>query len=106
MALMQAGKDVILPAMLNEQNARPLCDITNTIVTNQTIVLSGFNFVDLSQDFGTNWDFRDMDARTLYFFTSGSTGTPKKITKTFHNLAAEVALHNKMQQNLFFIPAG
>ena len=101
MALMQAGKDVILPAMLNEQNARPLCDITNTIVTNQTIALHGFNFVDLSQDFGTNWDFRDMDARTLYFFTSGSTGTPKKITKTFHNLAAEVALHNKMQQNLF-----
>ena len=101
MALLQAGKDVILPAMLTEQNIEILRDATDTIITNQKFNFSGFNFVDVNKDFGEDWNFCDMDNRLLYFFTSGSTGTPKKICKTFHNLAAEVAQHNKMQCNLF-----
>ena len=101
MALMQAGKDVILPAMLNEQNSVSLLGTTDKIVTNQNIKLDAFSVIDLHQDFGDDWDFCDMDNRVLYFFTSGSTGTPKRIRKTFHNLAAEVAQHNKMQREKF-----
>ena len=97
MALMQAGKDVVLPAMLTEKNIDTLYDTTNVIVTNQKVKFKNFNIVDTTKNFGDDWNFCDMDARKLYFFTSGSTGTPKKICKTFHNLAAEVAQHNKMQ---------
>ena len=101
MGLMQAGKDVILPAMLTEQNVNTLRAETDTIVTDQKFDFPGFTFVDIHQDFGKVWNFCDMDDRLIYFFTSGSTGTPKKIRKTFHNLAAEVALHNKKQSGLF-----
>ena len=101
MGLMQAGKDVILPAMLTEQNIDTLRELTDTIVTDQKFDFAGFTFVDINQDFGGNWDFCDMDDRLIYFFTSGSTGAPKKICKTFHNLAAEVAMHNKMQHDNF-----
>ena len=101
MGLMQAGKDVILPAMLNEQNVNVLRESSDTIVTDQHLNFHGFIFVDIDKDFGNEWNFCDMDDRLLYFFTSGSTGTPKKICKTFHNLAAEVAHHNKMQRDLF-----
>lgn len=101
MALMQAGKDVILPAMLTEQNIDVLRGETNTIVTDQNFDFHGFTFIDIHQDFGNTWDFHDMDDRLIYFFTSGSTGTPKKICKTFHNLSSEAALHNKMQNDVF-----
>ena len=101
MGLMQAGKDVILPAMLTEQNIDTLRELTDTIVTDQKFDFPGFTFIDINQSFGSNWDFSDMDDRLIYFFTSGSTGTPKKICKTFHNLAAEVAMHNKMQHDNF-----
>ena len=101
MGLMQAGKDVILPAMLTEQNIDTLRELTDTIVTDQKFDFPGFTFVDINQNFGGNWDFCDMDDRLIYFFTSGSTGVPKKICKTFHNLAAEVAMHNKMQHDIF-----
>lgn len=101
MGLMQAGKDVILPAMLTEQNIDVLRAETDTIVTDQKMAFPGFTFVDIHQDFGNAWDFRDTNDRLIYFFTSGSTGTPKKIRKTFHNLAAEAAMHNKMQKDAF-----
>ncbi len=101
MALMQAGRDVVLPAMLNMQNAQTLRDTTNTIVTNQKLNLDGFDIVDTTQNRGNDWNFCDMDNRRIYFFTSGSTGTPKKICKTFHNLAAEVRQHCKMQSAIF-----
>ncbi|MCR4917855.1 MAG: hypothetical protein K5912_02835, partial [Alphaproteobacteria bacterium] len=101
MGLMQAGKDVILPAMLTEQNIGTLGNMTNTIVTNQHFEFPGFCLVDVSKRGADTWNFCDMDNRLLYFFTSGSTGTPKKICKTFHNLSAEVAQHNKMQRHLF-----
>ena len=101
MGLLQAGKDVVLPAMLNEQNAVALHDLSNTVVTNKKLNLDNFDIIDVDQDFGNDWDFCDMNDRLLYFFTSGSTGIPKQICKTFHNLAAEVAQHNKMQCNVF-----
>lgn len=101
MGLMQAGKDVVLPAMLTEQNVGSLREITDTIVTNQHFDFKDFSFIDTNQDYGNSWNFCDMNNRLLYFFTSGSTGTPKKICKTIHNLAAEVAQHNKMQRTLF-----
>ena len=101
MGLMQAGKDVILPAMLTEQNIDVLRNETNTIVTDQKFNFPDFTFVDIHQDFGNDWKFCDTDDRLIYFFTSGSTCAPKKIRKTFHNLAAEVSMHNKMQGDLF-----
>lgn len=101
MGLMQAEKDVVLPAMLTEQNVTALRDQATTIVTDKTFDFPGFTFVDINADFGNDWKFNDMDDRSLYFFTSGSTGTPKKICKTFHNLSAEVAQHNKMQRAMF-----
>ena len=101
MGLMQVGKDVVLPAMLTEQNIDTLRGLTDTIVTDQKFDFSGFTFVDIHGDFGKTWNFCDMDERHIYFFTSGSTGAPKKICKTFHNLAAEVAMHNKMQHDKF-----
>ncbi|MBR3148328.1 MAG: acyl-CoA synthetase [Alphaproteobacteria bacterium] len=101
MALMQAKKDVILPAILTEQSIDALRTETDTIVSDQMINFAGFTSVDINQDFGSDWNFCDMDDRLIYFFTSGSTGTPKKICKTFHNLSAEVAMHNKMQYNAF-----
>ena len=101
MGLMQAGKDVILPAMMTEQNINILQTETDTIVTDQKLNFPDFTFVDINQDFGNNWNFCDPSDRLIYFFTSGSTGAPKKIRKTFHNLAAEVAMHNKMQSDLF-----
>ena len=101
MALMQAGKDVVLPAMLTEQNINTLRETTETIITNQKFDFPGFTFIDTNQDYGEDWNFCDMDNRSLYFFTSGSTGTPKKIHKTFHNLSAEVAQHNKMLKESF-----
>ncbi len=101
MGLMQAGKDVILPAMMTEQNINILQTETDTIVTDQKLNFPDFTFVDINQDFGNNWNFCDPSDRLIYFFTSGSTGAPKEIRKTFHNLAAEVAMHNKMQSDLF-----
>lgn len=101
MAIMQAGKDVILPAMMTEQNIDVLRTESNTVVTDQHFDFAGFNFVDVHQDFGNKWDFCDIDDRLIYFFTSGSTGTPKKICKTFHNLAAEASMHNAMQRDIF-----
>lgn len=101
MGLMQAGKDVVLPAMLTDQNVGSLQELTNTIVTDQKFNFDGFNFIDINQNSNDSWDFCDIKDRRLYFFTSGSTGTPKKICKTVHNLAAEVAQHNKMQRALF-----
>ena len=101
MGLMQAGKDVILPAMLTEQNIDTLHELTDTIVTDQNFNFRNFTFVDIHQDFGDTWNFCDMNDRLIYFFTSGSTGTPKKIQKTFHNLASEAAMHNIMQNSVF-----
>ena len=101
MGLMQAGKDVVLPAMLTDKNVGSLSNITDVIVTDQQFSFNGFKFIDINQDCGDTWNFCDIDDRHLYFFTSGSTGTPKKICKTVHNLAAEVAQHLKMQSSLF-----
>ena len=101
MGLMQAGKDVILPAMLNNQNIDSLRDMTRTIVTDKHFDFDGFTFIDINQDCGDTWNFCDMDNRQMYFFTSGSTGTPKKICKIFHNLSAEVAQHNKQLRAIF-----
>lgn len=101
MGLMQAEKNVVLPAIMTEQNIGTLHDLTDTIVTDKNFNFAGFTFVDLNQDFGDDWKFCDMDNRLIYFFTSGSTGTPKKICKTFHNLSAEVAQHNRHQVEKF-----
>ena len=101
MGLMQAGKDVVLPAMLTDQNVGLLRELTDTIVTDQKLSFDGFNFIDINQTNNDTWNFCDIYDRRLYFFTSGSTGTPKKICKTIHNLASEVRQHNKMQKHLF-----
>ena len=103
MGLMQAEKNVVLPAMMTEQNIGTLRDLTDTIVTDKNFNFAGFTFVDLNQDFGDDWKFCDMDNRLIYFFTSGSTGTPKKICKTFHNLSAEVAQHNRNLAETFSV---
>ena len=101
MGLLQAGKDIVLPSMLSLQNIDVLRDTSGTIVSDNTFDFPGFTFVDIFQDFGDGWDFCDMDDRKIYFFTSGSTGAPKKICKTFHNLSAEVLMHNKNLNDVF-----
>lgn len=100
MAALQAGKDVILPALLTEQNAKPLLETTHSLISNKFDFFDNFNVIKLDCDDNKNWDFKDINDRFLYFFTSGSTGTPKRITKQFKMLASEVAFHSKAQSHL------
>ena len=100
MAALQAGKDVILPALFTEQNSKPLLETTNTLITDKFDSFGDFNIVKLECENNTEWQFNDMSDRILYFFTSGSTGTPKRIKKQFKMLAAEVAFHSVNQKPL------
>lgn len=100
MALLQAGKDIILPALLTAENSKTLTESSHTLLTDKFNFLDGFNIIDLKCDDNTNWDFKDINDAFIYFFTSGSTGTPKRIKKQFKMLAAEVAFHCEKQQYL------
>ena len=100
MAALQAGKDIILPALLTEQNAKPLLDTTRFLITDKFTNFDGFDIVNLDCEDNANWQFCDMNERILYFFTSGSTGTPKRIKKQFKMLAAEIAFHGEAQKHL------
>lgn len=100
MAALQAGKDIILPALFTPQNSKPLLDTTNYLITDKFDSFDGFNIVNLDCENNTNWQFQDVNDRFLYFFTSGSTGTPKRIKKQFKMLSAEVAFHSNQQKHL------
>lgn len=100
MAALQAGKDIILPALLTEQNAKPLFEMTNFLISDKFDSFTGFNIVNMNCENNIDWVFKDINARFLYFFTSGSTGTPKRIKKQFKMLAAEVAFHASNQKHL------
>lgn len=100
MAALQAGKDIILPALLTEQNAKPLLETTHFLITDKFTSFDDFEIVNLECENNTNWNFCDVSERFLYFFTSGSTGTPKRIKKQFKMLAAEVAFHSTNQKHL------
>lgn len=100
MAALQAGKDIILPALLTEQNAKPLLETTHFLITDKFTSFDDFEMVNLECENNTNWNFCDVSERFLYFFTSGSTGTPKRIKKQFKMLAAEVAFHSTNQKHL------
>ncbi len=100
MAALQAGKDVILPALLTEQNAKPLLESTNCLISDKFDSFAGFNIIDLNCEDNTNWQFNDVNDRVLYFFTSGSTGTPKRIKKQLKMLSAEVSFHATNQKHL------
>ena len=100
MAALQAGKDVILPALFTEQNSKPLLETTNILITDKFESFGDFDIVNLDCENNTDWQFNDISERLLYFFTSGSTGTPKRIKKQFKMLAAEVAFHGTTQKHL------
>ena len=100
MAALQAGKDVILPALLTSQNSASLLDMTHYLITDKFNSFGNFNIVNLNCDDNINCDFVDINERFLYFFTSGSTGTPKCIKKQFKMLAAEVSFHAQNQKHL------
>ncbi len=100
MALMQAGKEIILPALLTTENAKPLLDMTHYLITDKFDSFGEFNIVDLNCEDNTDWQFKDMSDGVIYFFTSGSTGTPKRIKKQLKMLSAEVAFHCENQKHL------
>ncbi len=100
MALLQADKDIILPALLTTENSKTLNETSHTLITDKFDSFGKFNIVDLHPDNNTNWDFKDINNGQIYFFTSGSTGTPKRIKKQLKMLAAEVAFHTKNQKHL------
>ena len=100
MAALQSGKDIILPALLTEQNAKPLLEKTHYLITNKFDSFDGFDIVSMDGANNTDWKFCDINDRFLYFFTSGSTGTPKCIKKQFKMLASEVAFHANNQKHL------
>ena len=88
MAALQAGKDIILPALLTEQNAKPLFEMTKFLISDKFDSFTGFNIVNMNCENNIDWVFKDINERFLYFFTSGSTGTPKRIKKQFKMLPA------------------
>lgn len=93
-ALVQANKAVALPAMLTPQNASMYADLTKVIVSDVTDNFPGFAcVVPNAPNNLVDWEFRDMDQATIYFFTSGSTGVPKRIKKTLTMLVSEVEYH-------------
>ncbi len=100
MALLQAGKEIILPALLTTANAKPLLEMTHSLITNKFNSFGEFNIIDLNCKDNTNWQFKDISDGVIYFFTSGSTGTPKRIKKLFKMLSDEVAFHCENQQHL------
>ena len=100
MAALQADKDVILPALLTEQNSGPLLESTKYLITDKFDSFGNFNIVELNIENDADWKFKDVNNRFLYFFTSGSTGTPKRIKKQFKMLSAEVAFHSQNQHHL------
>ena len=100
MALAQAGKDIILPALLTKENSKTLIESTHSLLTDKFDIFGDFNVIDLQCPNNTNWDFKDVNNQWIYFFTSGSTGTPKKIKKQFKMLSAEVAFHCINQSHL------
>jgi len=100
MAALQAGKDIILPALLTEQNSKSLLEMTRFLITDKFDSFSDFDVINLECYDNSNWQFHDVNDRFLYFFTSGSTGTPKRIKKQFKMLAAEVDFHSQNQKHL------
>ena len=100
MALLQANKDIILPALLTAENAKTLIESSHTLLTDKFNSLDGFNIIDLKCDDDANWEFKDVNNGWINFFTSGSTGTPKRIRKQFKMLVAEVAFHCENQKYL------
>ena len=93
MALLQSGCDVILPALLSDQNTLSLTD--TPLITNRPDLFSSFSKIIPLDTIPSvpSYQFRDINNRTIHFFTSGSTGTPKQISKPFHTLSAEVTYH-------------
>ena len=100
MAALQAGKDIILPALFTVQNSKSLLEMTNVLITDKFDSFGDFNIINLECPDNHDWEFNDVSDRFLYFFTSGSTGTPKRIKKQFKMLAAEVAFHSQNQKHL------
>ena len=100
MALLQADKDIVLPALLTVENSKTLVQFAPGLLTDKFNSFGEFNIIDLNCPDNTNWEFKNVDDRFIYFFTSGSTGTPKRIKKQFKMLSAEVAWHCVNQKHL------
>ena len=93
LALLAAGKDIVLPPHLREGMRKQLRSRDIPVVTD--IADFGAFPPPLPKSLPAAEDFRfpDFGGRVISFFTSGSTSDPKLIRKKFETIAAEVDFH-------------
>lgn len=92
LALLAAGKDVVLPPHLREGMQKQLRSRGQILVTD--VADAGSFPPPFPENLpAENFSFREPDERTVSFFTSGSTSDPKLIRKKFKTIAAEVDFH-------------
>lgn len=90
MGLLQAGKNVVLPAVLKAASTVDLAAITNILVTNEPADFAPLTCVFPHPLPAQDFTFQSMGHRTVSFFTSGSTSKPKQIIKSFQTLSDEI----------------
>lgn len=96
MALLHAGKDIVLPAYITSKTANNMFEYADAFITNQPFETSkGVIYPTKDKE---KIALNPISNRTISFFTSGSTGKPKLINKTFDMLDLEVQMHSKMQR--------
>ncbi|MBR6412547.1 MAG: acyl-CoA synthetase [Alphaproteobacteria bacterium] len=98
MALLHAGKDVVLPASMGPKIVEELSNLSLPFITNQDINVPTINPNRLL--LGEKAPLNPIHDTYISFFTSGSTGKPKQIRKNFDTLVAEVQLHSQMQKSV------
>ena len=96
MALLHAGKDIILPSSLCSKTVEELSKLPSVFITNQELNIKTVNPTQIQLD--QQIPLTPIQNVYISFFTSGSTGTPKQIRKNFQTLVDEVQLHSQIQQ--------
>ncbi len=91
-ALLQAKKEVVLPANFQKASFENFENISKYLITNvESLNNEKFFIIKLPLDLQNKpFDFINMEKEYVSFFTSGSTSTPKKIKKEFKTLAVEI----------------
>ena len=104
MAILHAGKNVILPAYLTSDNIEDLSNISKYVMTTSELGNTFFNVMNPNKvPLGEAEHLHPIDAenQSVFFFTSGSTSKPKTIEKKFKTLVLEINLLSQIQSEVW-----
>ncbi|MGI6680320.1 MAG: AMP-binding protein [Bdellovibrionota bacterium] len=96
-----ANKNILLLTLLNDNNASAIKEITDTVLTNESLEFEGVNcFLPLKESDISNIELPKIKNKNVMFFTSGSTNAPKCVVKTIESLVLEVKMHALAQRGI------